>query len=291
MNTSDAPHITWTPTATPPATATELAFGFGMNGSEVVGIVFIGVAGLVVSVGMILGFIWCYSKRFKRASGALVADEDTKNNEVRHDDVEQQEQQRRDLQVPVTEPVSSANTKTRRMFDVFSTAAARSSSSVTPPLVNRQESKVFTRTATAASSSSSSSGMSPLQDFGMRNTSAIAAGIQALGLPMQPLEWSIENVSEWVKVVCRDGERMADLMQEHRIDGNALLLLTAVDIQETLGMNALGDRLKFQNAIRELMAFSQFQQIESSGGGSASHVFRVDSRRQHPDGNDLPAYA
>ncbi|KAI9343949.1 hypothetical protein BDR26DRAFT_222338 [Obelidium mucronatum] len=67
-----------------------------------------------------------------------------------------------------------------------------------------------------------------------------------------PARWSTYEVSSWVLENGFGTTQTVELMKDQDIDGRALLLLTPEDIEKTLKVTKLGQRLKLHDAITSL---------------------------------------
>ncbi|KAJ3231880.1 hypothetical protein HDU78_007462 [Chytriomyces hyalinus] len=95
-----------------------------------------------------------------------------------------------------------------------------------------------------------------------------------------PVEWSVLEASNWIAMNSEKGAETAKLAKEHRIDGRALLLLTQADMERSLQLKAVGDRLRFQNALTHL------REIHQQGGWTLRDSAGPSSSYQHSP----PAY-
>ncbi|KAJ3392830.1 hypothetical protein HDU80_010797 [Chytriomyces hyalinus] len=77
---------------------------------------------------------------------------------------------------------------------------------------------------------------------------------EGLELPADPLQWSVEHVTEWMTAV--SDENVALKAKENDISGAALLLLRTEDL-EKLGLTGIGPRLRVERAIAGLNSRSQ----------------------------------
>ncbi|KAJ3226510.1 hypothetical protein HDU81_007262 [Chytriomyces hyalinus] len=95
-----------------------------------------------------------------------------------------------------------------------------------------------------------------------------------------PVEWSVQDASNWIAMNSDNGAETAKLAKEHRIDGKALLLLTQADMERSLKLKVVGDRLRFQNALTHL------REIHQQGGSTLRDSAGPSSSYQHSP----PAY-
>ncbi|ORY49356.1 hypothetical protein BCR33DRAFT_713711 [Rhizoclosmatium globosum] len=65
-------------------------------------------------------------------------------------------------------------------------------------------------------------------------------------------QWNVEEAVKWVVATGLGGSETVEAMREHEIDGQALMLLTADDLEKTLKVTKLGQRLKLSDAIKGL---------------------------------------
>ncbi|KAI8829964.1 hypothetical protein BJ741DRAFT_668960 [Chytriomyces cf. hyalinus JEL632] len=92
-----------------------------------------------------------------------------------------------------------------------------------------------------------------------------------------PAEWSVLDASNWIAMNSEKGAETAKLAKEHRIDGKALLLLTQADMERSLKLKAVGDRLRFQNALTHLREIHQqggCSTLTDSAGPSSSSSYQ-----------------
>ncbi|CAH1714202.1 polycomb protein Scm isoform X2 [Aphis gossypii] len=72
-----------------------------------------------------------------------------------------------------------------------------------------------------------------------------------LRLPVDPAEWSVEDVIQHINCIDLQLNTFADLFRKHEIDGKALLLLNSDTMMKYMGLK-LGPALKLQNLINRL---------------------------------------
>ncbi|KAL5234125.1 hypothetical protein ACI65C_001535 [Semiaphis heraclei] len=70
-------------------------------------------------------------------------------------------------------------------------------------------------------------------------------------LPVDPAEWSVEDVIQHINCIDLQLNTFADLFRKHEIDGKALLLLNSDTMMKYMGLK-LGPALKLQNLINRL---------------------------------------
>ncbi|VVC24666.1 Hypothetical protein CINCED_3A010260 [Cinara cedri] len=70
-------------------------------------------------------------------------------------------------------------------------------------------------------------------------------------LPVDPAEWSVEDVIQHINCVDIQLNTFADLFRKHEIDGKALLLLNSDTMMKYMGLR-LGPALKLQNLINRI---------------------------------------
>ncbi|KAJ3239021.1 hypothetical protein HDU78_003086 [Chytriomyces hyalinus] len=98
-----------------------------------------------------------------------------------------------------------------------------------------------------------------------------------LELPADPLQWTVEHVTEWMCVVSDANIALNAL--ENDISGTALLLLRTEDL-EKLGLTGIGPRLRVERAIAGLNSRSQgiselfSGQVVNASGGDAPPSFQ-----------------